>query len=117
MGTGVGQQRTELVGHAPDRPVEKGLLAVKIGAEVHGDITPHRLAQRLRAGIGGDADVGNRIALLQALQPPDTLRRHVFSDAGGKDFCRLQRQIGTLYSHFCGEHSLLGTKYCGFPVA
>ena len=63
-GTCVWQQGAQLLGDTPDRPVEKGTLPVKVGAEIHGDIAAHRLAQRLRAGIVGDADVGDGVALL-----------------------------------------------------
>ena len=63
-GTCVGQQGAQLLGDAPDRPVEKGALPVKVGAEIHGDIAAHRPAQRLCTGIVGDADVGDGVALL-----------------------------------------------------
>ena len=75
------------------------------------------LAQRLRPGGAGDADIGDGVALLQALQPPDALRRREIFGAGSQIIGGLQRQIGTRYGHFCGKRSLLNTKCCGLRIA
>ena len=111
------QHSPQLLRQTPDAPVKKVLLPAEIRPQVHGDISAHRLPQRLGPDVAVDPDVCYGIAfppILLAADPGNrVLPGRLCSGPDG-----FQRQVRSCHAHIYGHRPPENTKYCGYsPVS
>ena len=88
------QQRAQLPGQTLCRPAGQLLLPGETGAQVDGDIPPHRAAYSPRPGGTGYPDAGDGTAAAQALPQLHAAVRGKKTASGGQLLRRFHRQIG-----------------------